>query len=277
MVLLNPPFSCRGGAKRTVKVSDQIIACSQAMAFVLTAIQYLAPRGQIVTVLPSGTLRAQKDREAWEYLAARFSVRLVSTNGHRTFNGCFPKTVVIHIDRAAECRRSRSPFDVKPIRRSGVGHEVELMRGSLQMHALPNQRTVKPTRLIHSTSLRGGEVAGKAMTVRTSRSRVSGPAVLLPRVGQPAASKIAVVGNRTQFALSDCVIAIKCRRVSHARDVKAMLLSNWDHVAAAYGGTCAPYVTLPRVVMLLSYLGLTIRRPVKVNDLCARIRQCHGP
>lgn len=279
LILLNPPFSCRGGTRSCVDVGGRAISCSLGMAFVLTALRYLAPSGQIVALLPSGTLRSEKDADAWLYLQSRFAVRLVGTNDHKTFKGCSPRTVVVHLhgENCTDRAQSLSACNVPRIKRNGVLPSIEVQRGSLQMHDLPNQRHAVQTILIHSTNLQEGAVAGKTRAVRTSRSLVSGPAVLLPRVGQPAQRKIAVLRTRTPVALSDCVMAIKCRGIRHAEQVKALLVSNWDHVAAAYDGTCAPYLTLPRLCVLLSSLGLTVPNSKDLNGQCGQIRRYRVP
>ena len=55
VILLNPPFSCRGASRFKLKLNGRELCCSKAMAFVLLATEYLAVDGQIVAILPEST------------------------------------------------------------------------------------------------------------------------------------------------------------------------------------------------------------------------------
>ena len=82
LLLMNPPFTSRGGSRNRVDVGDSQLACGAALSFVLTAIQYLARDGQVVAILPVGSLHNQKDAEAWRYLLGRFAVEILARTIH---------------------------------------------------------------------------------------------------------------------------------------------------------------------------------------------------
>jgi hypothetical protein len=74
LLLMNPPFSCRGGSYRIVDTPHGPVHASPAMAFLLLGLPYLSTRGQAVAILPAGALHNKKDEEAWKYVRARFAV-----------------------------------------------------------------------------------------------------------------------------------------------------------------------------------------------------------
>jgi len=61
LVLLNPPFSCRGSTRHPAVVSGAALTCSRAMAFVARSLTYLAPGGELLCILPSSCLMSDKD------------------------------------------------------------------------------------------------------------------------------------------------------------------------------------------------------------------------
>lgn len=56
LVILNPPFSCRGGKKVVASTSGISVKCSVGLAFVVNSIDYLTVGGTLVVILPLGSL-----------------------------------------------------------------------------------------------------------------------------------------------------------------------------------------------------------------------------
>ncbi len=81
---------------------------------------------------------------------------------------------------------------------------------------------------------------------------------MLPRVGEPKATKCVLYLDRGKLVLSDCVYAIRCKSVSDARQLKICLLEAWKTVEASYKGTCARHLTLPGLRELLQHLGFDV-------------------
>ena len=100
------------------------------------------------------------------------------------------------------------------------------------------------------------------MVVRVSpRYRtISGPAILIPRVGRPSVSKVVLIGEE-KVVLSDCVIALRTTppgsEVELAREIKR----NWLTFQQIYGGSCAPYTTIRRIREMLLELGVLTALP----------------
>jgi tRNA1(Val) A37 N6-methylase TrmN6 len=253
LVLLNPPFSCRGGTRYEAKLNGFSVKCSLALAFIMSALEYLAPKGEIIALLPLGTLRSLKDKDAWNQLSKLFIKRIIAENGKNTFYNCFPKTVIVHLIRR------RKPINCKPkleCHFNSNGIEVKIVRGTFSMHELPKEERTncKHKLLIHSTNLRNGIVEIGDLKANKGR-KFRGPGVLLPRVGLPNINKICIVQNSTSFILSDCVIGLKCKNKRIALFVKKSLQQNWNIIEKCYGGTCSRYITVSSLINLLSTLG----------------------
>ena len=70
-------FSCRGARREQVSLGDKRLTCSIAMAFILTAVDYLTPDGQIIAVAPRGVEKSEMDEAAWEFLHSMGTVEIV--------------------------------------------------------------------------------------------------------------------------------------------------------------------------------------------------------
>lgn len=262
LILLNPPFSCRGGSFRSIEFGNRTIRCSVALAFLLAALEYLSTDGELVAVLPAGCLDSEKDREAWRTIRSQTSVDLVGMNGLRTFNGCFAKTALVHFRRT----ENRKPTDSStgesvPLRLCSAGIPVKIIRGRIQMPTMPDDKAQHGLPFVHSTELRSDTLDLFSRRTTKTANRVSGPAVLVHRVGQPSKSKIALYLSRSPIVLSDCVIALKVQTKADASRLREALLDSWDRWHCGYTGTCAPYVTIERVTRFLRALGFSANIP----------------
>ncbi len=259
LVLLNPPFSCRGGAFRHIHFNGQVIRCSTAFAFVLNTLPLLSEDGQLIAIMPSGCLNNEKDQEAWTQLRKLGSVEIVGTNGHKTFSGCYPRTVIIHFDKQGTCGKvARQIEDQNIIAATNNKFGVEIFRGKIQMHSVVTTLPPNGISFVHSTELALGELNLSKYCVKKSLKTLVGPAVLLPRVGNPTKNKVALYKGRKPIALSDCVIALKCRTAKNAKVLYKTILSNWEIVNSIYGGTCARYTTIKKIEKLLTTLGFKL-------------------
>lgn len=246
VILLNPPFSCRGGSKAMVQLSDGVISCSRAMAFVLLATEYLSPTGQIVAILPASTFKSDKDLKAWQFLDKHFTHRKGATAGRGDFNGCFASCTVVVLSRRRRKRSSK-----KPAVTTAVKIEVSIVRGTAQLHS----ETGSDRTLVHSTDLNTYSVSLNGRLASKARPSVIGPAILIPRVGQPRIEKVAVYRKRKRVALSDCVIGLQCQSVEDAVWLKDHLVRHKDRFLDLYSGTCAKYTTIARLSKFLRSIG----------------------
>ena len=107
--------------------------------------------------------------------------------------------------------------------------------------------------LLHTTSLTTRRQC--PMVRPLNRGIVSGPAILLPRVGFPRREHLTPM-NLAEHQLSDCVIALSCLSEVAAVDVSQRMGEHFDRVRECWQGTGAPYTTLKRLRGCLVRLGI---------------------
>ncbi len=273
LILLNPPFSCRGAMRHSAMVDGEEVPCSPALAFVLTAMAFLRDRGELVAVLPAGCLRSEKDRFAWTVIRRTCMLEVLAANGHRTFEGCFPKTVLVRVTRNAVSGGNEAPSQsVKP---NGNAVPVGLVRGSLPMHSSVVQVNGRWP-LVHTTDLRPSSVQATRRIASGRHRMICGPAVLVPRVGEPSRENLTCYRSKRRVVLSDCVIGLTCSSVDDAVRLHTEILTHWDSFCDAYGGTCARYITIGALIGVLRRIGFEASVPsqsVGAKSQCGRIRR----
>lgn len=255
LVLLNPPFTCRGNQTERVETQLDTVRCSVSMAFVLHAIPYLSPTGRLVAVLPASSRTSEKDRAAWDYVQKSFSVRTVAEFGLRTFPGCAARTVIVRLQRAPSNHVSQ---DNGLSAKGSLAIQARIVRGTVPMHAARNGLAGPAFSFVHTTDLNGEKLSDPQHSIRQCRRYTIGPSVLIPRVGRPSPDKCVLYLRRRRIVLSDCVYAIRCTTTSEAELLHETLLSQWGNVAQRYTGTCAPYLTVASLRDVLVQLGVEI-------------------
>lgn len=258
LIVLNPPFSCRGSERHFIYFNGREVRCSKAMVFVLGALSYLRPDGQLLALLPSSCLSSEKDAPARRFLSAQYTLEELGRVNEGSFAGCAVQVSYVRVSRRAtpdQANETPSKTTAEFGRAVRLGDHVTIVRGSLQMHEIGRSVARGAHQLVHTTELRGGLVLRGPFTVTTERSTISGPAVLMPRVGRPSLEKVCLLGARETVAISACVIALKGVDEASTKRLHRMLRRHWLVVEAAYMGTCAPYVTLDRLLGVLQRLG----------------------
>jgi predicted RNA methylase len=258
LTLLNPPFTCRGGSRWDTQLNGQDVRSGLAMAFVISSIQYLARGGEMVAVLPAGCLWNERDQKAWALLRELGQVEVLAENGHNTFPGCSPRTVVVRFtnESSADSVEHSSKLEREPSEVPDL--TVEVIRGRVSMFELNGNHAEVMRPLVHSTELEEGRLNLTRRKADSSYRSVGGPSVLLPRVGRPNRLKIHTYEGRRRIVISDCVIALKCKTGEEAEAVRATLLENWDEVERHYVGTGARHLTVGAISRLLEGFGFDV-------------------
>ena len=258
LVLLNPPFSNRGG-KRILATSDGVTTkCSLGLAFVVNAIDYLADDGELIAVLPEGSMTSEKDATTWNTLRGLGSVEVLKTNGFATFACAAVRTVVVRFQKAHH-RVKTKPSPI--LQTSTVSYEalrppVHIVRGTAAVNEVQrSQNKIDSVPFVHSTHLQDFTISSHIDVRDRPRRRAVGPMVLLPRVGQPKRNKVARCLDRKAFMLSDCVIALTCDSPETADFLWKDLQANWSMLEREYVGSGARYITTRRLSDLLIQLG----------------------
>lgn len=254
LLLLNPPFTCRGGTRYTHTTTDgRVLHVGAAMAFLLTGLNYLAKNGEALAILPAGSLHSMKDSAAWEYLRRHYTVDVIGTWDKSAFPGCAATSALVHL-------HAKSSGKPSPLQRAKLtpGSRVigtTLVRGTCPIHAAPPSAD-GPT-LVHTTDLQESKVVLNGHRGFGQHRCIRGPAVVIPRVGQFSPKKIALFELTKNVMLSDCVIGMKAKSEAHARRLHQLLLKNSAHLQRCYVGTGAPFITLGRLQAALKAIGVS--------------------
>lgn len=256
VVLLNPPFSCRGAAKVHVPLPGPDLHCSISMAFVVASTVHLDSDGQLIAVLPASTLHSLKDRSAVSWLRSNFALEVIDRLGRTTFRHCYPQTVIIRV--SAHSHDQSCTEQSNRILANAATYAVRLVRGTIPVHSLNGHNGPPAIPVIHTTSLQAGRVLPSQLWTPKTNRPLTGPCVLLPRVGKPSKGKVSLHSFGGQAALSDCVIALCCDNLEAARQLQRTLVANWGIVSRRYGGTCAQYITVEGLRDALGELGVIL-------------------
>ena len=258
LVLLNPPFSCRGGKRVSATIGGVTSKCSMGLAFVVNSIDYLTEGGELIAVLPEGSLTSEKDATTWSLLRRKGDTEVLKTNGLRTFACAAVRTAVVRFQkRHSHVRTEPSPvLNTRSASCQDLHPPVRIVRGTTQMNKVQRGEGYKDSiAFIHSTHLQDFTISSH-YEVRGRLGRcAAGPMVLLPRVGQPKRSKVARYLDSNVFMLSDCVIALTCHSSESAELLWKDLQSNWSLLEREYVGSGARYITNQRLSNLLLRLG----------------------
>ncbi len=256
VVLLNPPFTCRGGTRLFVGSEAFGVWCSTAMAFLLNSLEYIGPCGEIVAILPAGSMKSEKDRNAWSILRNICRIAIVSEHDHRTFGSCDPTTMIVHLKNGESSPPAKeiAATTQEKRRKRTAGIEVTLYRGKVQMHSVVPGRVP----LAHSTDLRDHQLVLNGHKTNSSALSLKGLFVALPRVGAPMKEKVALCDVKRRVALSDCILALTCDDERHTIDLHKTLVSNWPLLKSLYAGTGAKYLTVANLADVLRKMGYSV-------------------
>jgi hypothetical protein len=251
LLLLNPPFTCRGGTRFNATTTQGTMSASTAMSFMLLALPYLHATGTAISVLPSGCVHTSRDRRAWDYIKTRYSVIILAKCEKGTYEDSAASTIIV---RLSPLQSSTATLNLPTATRSKPNFLVKVIRGCCPTYT--GAQDLNAPSLVHSTDLRNGIVHVNGRHGFGVHRCVKGPAVLIPRVGLISESKIAILNDGPEIMLSDCVIALKTTSMFVADSVRKLIVENFDTLQANYVGTGAPFITIERLKNALLYMGV---------------------
>jgi len=88
--------------------------------------------------------------------------------------------------------------------------------------------------LVHSTNIRNNALEGLEIKPKSELAKVAGPAILLPRVGNPMKNKMCLIQKGETYVFPDCIMAIRFTDLRNAKILFKYLQDNWDMVANLY-------------------------------------------
>lgn len=273
LILLNPPFSCRGNERLEARVDGVQVLCSRAMAFVCRSLEYLSEGGEILCILPASCLSSEKDAIARATISATYGVEVIDAKVKAPFDKCSVVVSLIRVGRRVFGSPAWSlPVVALPEREPGANGAVTLGRGSTPVHKTRLAASASGSRFAHTTDLRAGIYTPSFTLSSREPDLRQESAVIFPRVGRPSKEKVVIARNET-LVLSDCLFFIKATSESDLDNVYKLIISHWDMLARLYGGSCAPYVSLSQAKGFLEHLGFIVeldkfkRAPVKRGEL----------
>ena len=248
LAFINPPFSCRGATKHQVTTSDLAIWCSLPMAFVINSVQYLHTGGHVIAILPSSCLTSERDAVGFKVLLDRFSFTRIAKIRPYEFDNCRVEIDVVWL-KPHRRRLASNPIASSrqlPPSLSSQTAPVRVVRGQIGMHRWRPATGRSAISLVHTTDLKNNTLIFSGRRTNAKTSVISGPAILLPRVGRPDLRKVCMYFDDGPIAISDCIIALQTNSINSTLSVYNSIFEHWDIVAGQYVGSCAKYLTLVR-------------------------------
>lgn len=238
LLLLNPPFTCKGSIISVVTYKGEEYHVSTSMSFLVNVLGYIKPEGELFAIMPISTIYSQKDRKIWSEVFKDFTVVVHQESERELFGECTPNVVIISIRRG----QTKNPLFFYP--QLKIPMAIEIVRGTKNMHYMAQNPGGE--QLIHTTSLQQNTIE-EDLHVSVEVQKVKGPGVLIPRVGAPNYNKICLMPSSKRCAISDCIILLKTKSASESRLLKKMILNDWKNFSSLYKGTGAKYITIERV------------------------------
>ncbi|GHU55676.1 hypothetical protein FACS189442_3540 [Spirochaetia bacterium] len=241
LIVLNPPFTCKGSTILSNVFDGIEYHMSTAMAFLVDAIKYLNQDGVLYAILPQSIAYSQKDKKIRQYLYDNYNLKIFEEINNQEFEKCTPNIVLAAINDENLVCINKSFKQIK----TGIEY-LEIQRGNIGMHdIIKSNGSLVP--LIHTTNIKNNEIVDIKYNVENSISNIKGPALLIPRVGQPNIKKICTIASKKEYAISDCIIGIKTDNMASCNLLKKIVVDNWSDFSDLYKGTGAKYITIERL------------------------------
>jgi hypothetical protein len=254
IVLLNPPFSFRGGSGARVILGGESRIVSPAVAFLLEVARSLDGVKSIIALLPEGCLHNLRDRPVWRELHGGFEQDVIRTFAPRAFPGAVANTVLVRLDSGA----SRSPSAAEtPVLRV-LGSQctcVDVIRGRVAVEASSSTDAGSSAAMfLHTTDLADTARGVPRLRFAPTRLATRGDLLLIPRVGPGPSGRIKLARDAT-IVLSDCLFALRTREALLVDRLNAFLVEYSTALGDEYRGTGARHLTLERLAGFLRAHG----------------------
>lgn len=243
LIMLNPPFTCKGSVVEHAELDEQKFRLSTAMLFLVRALKYLSDDGGLYAILPISCVYSDKDRAIWNYLKSHYNACVLNESDKVYFTKkCSPNIALVYVGHYPMI--SREIEHQHPFRNL---HVTDVVRGCYRMQNPSYSNSRKAIPLIHTTNIQKGRLENLRRVIPGMQLTVDGYGVVIPRVCNPNPGKVALLDGKHTFALSDCVIVLRTATQEDAEQVRLAILNNWQDFVALYKGTGAQYTTVARV------------------------------
>lgn len=239
-VVLNPPFSYRGGPAIRVEFGAFSGRVSPSAQFVAISLAELRPREGMIAILPDGVVRGEKYEAFWREVEKTYRITEVADLRNTTFEGARARCRILKL-----VTRKAGDIDQRAIAVTRADQIVagcrcvEIIRGRVPRHVSLRRGGARAP-FLHTTDVNDSQIRGSSRDAPRELA-TRGPAVLFPRVGNPT-GKVAILGQ-SLAVLSDCLIALRPLEAG-ASELASRLRAEDLNLSQLYRGTGAPYVTL---------------------------------
>lgn len=241
LVLFNPPFTCPGSTVNHISYNCKEYRVSTAMNFLIIALNYLSISGVLYAIIPSGILYSQKDDAIWNELKNHYQIKVLKEYSHIYFRDCCPMVSIISFCHG-ETKKKYLPTNSITLMQH---YAKDVFRGKLAVHDI--KKCTSGYTIIHTTNLQDRFLITRNNKVSNKFSAITGPAVLVPRVGNPPKIKIYVIPENYTYVITDCIIAIKTSSTKDADALLELIRGDWNRFKNIYKGTGARYITVERL------------------------------
>ncbi|NDV96211.1 hypothetical protein D0T84_15015 [Dysgonomonas sp. 521] len=254
LVLLNPPFTCKGSKINKVEFCGSVFHVSTAMTFLVESLRYLSRRGSLYAIMPASVIYSAKDKKLVTAINEKYEIELLEEREKQLFKNCSPNIVLLKVKKKTTRIGDNSiiALDSVPILFDAKEHNISIFRGNLSVHEAVKYKNSKGLMYVHSTNLRNNTIVLTKMTVDKVQSTINGPAILLHRVGKPDITKVCIINDVDHYVLSDCVIAILGDNRETIQSLYDTIISKKDIFYSLYKGTGAKYITIERLKKALN-------------------------
>ncbi|KGD75088.1 hypothetical protein HA49_07410 [Tatumella morbirosei] len=248
LIILNPPFSVRRREWLSWKDknSSLTIKASYSAIFTLLSLSYLTENGKLLAILPSGALESHRDSPAWDIIRKKCTVEVIKRNHSNTFKNVTANTVIVLV--------SKLELKELPYTKTNEPHQCqapkkfEIIRGSLPVFKA--KIVSKGIPYVHTTNLLENKVKTNQYVTK-NRSVITGPSLLIPRVGRCNENKLCILKKSETVSISDCIIGISHSDEEMVKSLFLKIKENINHLLELYVGTGAQYI---RVKDLSNYI-----------------------
>ena len=252
LIVLNPPFSFERAQCSRARGKFSDVDCSIAFAFLFTALGYLSDQGELLAVMPTSTLKSDRDINARKYLRQHFKCRIISQPNYDRFPGLDVSTYLMAVRHKRSLSEPSNPCEV--ISQAGTGWTIS--RGNISVKRANRIEQVGLHGWIHTTSIKSSRIAVRYelpdhCLVKDQRFLPKN-SLIIPRVGKIRPGDLAL--SKRKEILSDCLLGVTFDHPSFPVKALRSINENFSSFMKIYSGTGAPYTTQLKVSRFISDL-----------------------
>ena len=252
LIVLNPPFSLDRNQCSRARGKFSDVGCSVAFAFLFTALSYLSDQGELLAVMPTSTLRSDRDTNARKYLKKYFKCRMISQPNYDRFPGLDVSTYLMAVRHKRSLSKPSNSCEI--ISQAGTGWTIS--RGRISVKRANRIEQVGLHGWIHTTSIKSFRIAVRYELpdhcLIKDQKFLPKNSLIIPRVGNIQPGDL-VLSKRKEI-LSDCLLGVTFDHPSFPAIVLRSINENFSSFMKIYSGTGAPYTTQHKVSRFINNL-----------------------